>query len=381
MVSRSANGDVLKVSSEVDEAELMLQGQANIWRRMFAFADSMTLKCAVELRIADIIHSHARPITLSQIATCIDSPSPDIACLARIMRFLVRAKIFTAAPPPQSDGGETLYGLTPSSKWLLHDAELSLAPMVLMENHPSLMAPWHCFGTCVKEGGIAFEKAHGSQIWDLASENPEFNKLFNDGMARIRISRAFNFDLPHVVASAPAYEGVSHVGGDMFESIPNADAIFMKWIMHDWSDEDCIKIFKNCRKALPEKTGKIIIVDGVIREDSDDPFDKTRLVFDLLMIAHSSNGKERSEVEWKKVLEEGGFPRYRIMEISISSLPVIIESSHASHVMSILFVILYLLILTIWICSICRDTKIIFRYSHFWAPTHVGYFFVWTVWY
>ena len=96
--------------------------------------------------------------------------------------------------------------------------------------------------------------------------------------------------------------------------------------MHDWSDEDCIKILKNCRKAVPEKTGKIIIVDGVIREDSDDPFDKTRLVFDLLMMAHSSNGKERSEVEWKKVLEEGGFPRYRIMEISSWTLPMMIEA-------------------------------------------------------
>ncbi|KAJ9686614.1 hypothetical protein PVL29_015472 [Vitis rotundifolia] len=341
MVGTSETGDVLKVSSEADEAELMLQGQANIWRHMFAFADSMALKCAVELRIADIIHSHARPITLSQIATCIDSPSPDITCLARIMRFLVRAKIFTAAPPPpQSDGGETLYGLTPSSKWLLHDAELSLAPMVFMENHPSLMAPWHCFGTCVKEGGIAFEKAHGRQIWDFASENPEFNKLFNDGMActaKISIKaviaaykdgfgcigalvdvgggtggavaelvkayphiKGINFDLPHVVATAPAYKGVSHVGGDMFESIPNADAIFMK------------------------KTGKVIIVDGVIREDGDEPFDETRLVMDLVMMAHTSHGQERTEDEWKKLLEEGGFPRYRILKIP--TLQMIIEA-------------------------------------------------------
>ncbi|CBI28899.3 unnamed protein product, partial [Vitis vinifera] len=53
---------------------------------------------------------------------------------------------------------------------------------------------------------------------------------------------AINFDLPYVLASAPTYEGVSHVKGDMFESIPNADAIFMKWILHDWNDEDCIKI-------------------------------------------------------------------------------------------------------------------------------------------
>ena len=40
--------------------------------------------------------------------------------------------------------------------------------------------------------------------------------------------KGVNFDLPHVLATAPEYDGVSHVGGDMFDSIPYADAIFMK---------------------------------------------------------------------------------------------------------------------------------------------------------
>ncbi|RVW46419.1 hypothetical protein CK203_081707 [Vitis vinifera] len=44
------------------------------------------------------------------------------------------------------------------------------------------MASWHCFGTCVKEGVIAFEKAHDRQIWDFALENSVFNNLFNDGV-------------------------------------------------------------------------------------------------------------------------------------------------------------------------------------------------------
>ncbi|KAL6330166.1 hypothetical protein AAG906_040086 [Vitis piasezkii] len=54
--------------------------------------------------------------------------------------------------------------------------------MVLMENHLSLMASWHYFGTCVEEGVIAFEKAHDRQIWDFALENSVFNNLFNDGV-------------------------------------------------------------------------------------------------------------------------------------------------------------------------------------------------------
>ncbi|GMY09545.1 xanthohumol 4-O-methyltransferase-like isoform X7 [Fagus crenata] len=157
---------------------------------------------------------------------------------------------------------------------------MSLAPMLLMEDHPWLMAPWHCFSQCVKEGGIAFNKAHGREIWDFASENPEFNNLFNDGMActakivmRAIVSvykdgfgsvgslvdvgggtgsavaeivksyphiRGVNFDLPHIVATAPMYDGVKHVGGDMFQAIPNAEAVFMK--------ESSCGFFKWCNK-------------------------------------------------------------------------------------------------------------------------------------
>lgn len=94
-------------------------------------------------------------------------------------------------------------------------------------------------------------------------------------------------------------------------------------LMHDWNDEDCVKILKNCRKAIPEKTGKIIIVDAVIQEDGDNAFDKTRLAFDLLMMVNTRYGKERTEAEWKKLLGEGGFPRYRI--IKIPTMEMIIE--------------------------------------------------------
>ncbi|KAL6975810.1 Xanthohumol 4-O-methyltransferase [Sarracenia purpurea var. burkii] len=94
--------------------------------------------------------------------------------------------------------------------------------------------------------------------------------------------------------------------------------------MHTWSDEDCIKILRNCRKAIPEKTGKIIIVDVVLRPKGDGMFDNVRIAFDLLMNVFTSGGKERTELEWKKLLEEGGFPRYKIIEIS--TLPSLIEA-------------------------------------------------------
>ncbi|KAF3455774.1 hypothetical protein FNV43_RR00416 [Rhamnella rubrinervis] len=78
----------------------VLRGQAEIWKYMFSFVDSMALRCAVDFRIADIIHSHSGPITLSQIVSSFPfddySSPPDITSLARIMRLLVRRNIFTA---------------------------------------------------------------------------------------------------------------------------------------------------------------------------------------------------------------------------------------------------------------------------------------------
>ena len=94
--------------------------------------------------------------------------------------------------------------------------------------------------------------------------------------------------------------------------------------MHDWSDEDCVKILKNCRKAIPEKSGKIIIADAVLEPEGSGLFDDTALVFDLVMVAHTTGGKERTEKEWKKILEEGGFPRYKI--IRLPALTSIIEA-------------------------------------------------------
>ncbi|KAK2651051.1 hypothetical protein Ddye_018540 [Dipteronia dyeriana] len=349
---------------EVNEEGLLLRGQAQVWQLMFGFADSMALKAAVELRLADIIHSYAGHLTLSQIASGIESSNPNISYLARLIRMLVRKGIFTAHPP--SDGGDqTVYGSTHISKWLLHDSDPSLAPMVLQNTDAWQLASWQYISHSIKQGGTPFKKAYGCDMWEFTSHNPNIGNLFNDAMActnKIVVTaflsqykdsgffdniqslvdigggtggavaeivktyphiNGINFDLQHVVATAPVYDGVSHVGGNMFEAIPNSDAVFMKWVLHDWGDEDCVKILKNCRKAIPEKGGKLVLVEIVVEEDGSETFGDMDLVYDLLMFV-LLNGKERTEQQWKKLLEEGGFPRYKV--INIPAFPSIIEA-------------------------------------------------------
>ncbi|KAG6722532.1 hypothetical protein I3842_03G165700 [Carya illinoinensis] len=342
---------------ELTTMEAMIQGEAKLWENIFAFTNSMALRYALELGIVDIIHSRGGPITLSQIAAGIDSPSLNIENLARLMRLLVRKDIFTTHHQ-QSDSGEiTVYGLTPhTSRWLMQGSEFSLVPFIMMQTHPELMTSWLFLSKCVKEGGTAFSQVHGCEIIDFAQKNPKFNKMFNDAMActakleaegilwgyRDGFSsingslvdvgggtgemaakivkahphvKAINFDLPHVITTAPMHQGVSHVEGNIFGAIPNADAILLKRVLHGFSDEDCIKILKNCAKKIPKKTGKIIIVEHVLEPNGNGPFDETGLVMDLLMMILTSSGKERTELDWKKLLKEGGFSHHKIIKI------------------------------------------------------------------
>nr|GFB49924.1 caffeic acid 3-O-methyltransferase-like [Tanacetum cinerariifolium] len=95
------------------------------------------------------------------------------------------------------------------------------------------------------------------------------------------------------------------------EEVPQGDAIFMKWILHDWSDKHCTKLLKNCYKALPEN-GKVIIVEAVLPflpETSNSVKVSTQM--DALMMTQSPGGKERTEDEFLALAKSGGFKGIR----------------------------------------------------------------------
>ncbi|KAK9018060.1 hypothetical protein V6N11_001048 [Hibiscus sabdariffa] len=334
----------------VNGEEATVQGQAEILQILDNFVESMALKCVVELGVTDALNSHPHGhnslMSLSQIAARIPFPNLDMDRLSRVMRFLSCRKVFNATVDKES--GETMFGLTDTSKWLLTDNKSeSLVPAVLLATHPCAMAAWNCLSTSVAEGGACgFSRAHGLSLYDFQSKNYEYKRVFGEAMAcnsRVVMKavlkyykdgfndvgtivdvgggsgaavveiveahphiKGYNFDLPNVVAGAPKYPNVTHVGGDMFATVPiNADAIFLKWILHNWSDEKCVQILENCRKALAEEKGKLIIVEAVVRPESETLFDLETQRYDLKMLVISPSGKERNEDEWKKLLKRG----------------------------------------------------------------------------
>ncbi|XP_022986203.1 8-hydroxyquercetin 8-O-methyltransferase-like [Cucurbita maxima] len=92
----------------------LLQSQAHVWNHVLKFMNSMALKCAVELGIPDVIHSHAQPMTLSDLVAALRIQPSKAQYLGRLMRLLVHSGFFDA-----SEEEDVKYRLTPSSRLLL----------------------------------------------------------------------------------------------------------------------------------------------------------------------------------------------------------------------------------------------------------------------
>ena len=82
----------------------------------------------------------------------------------------------------------------------------------------------------------------------------------------------------------------------------------MRSILHDWPDEKCAEILANLKPAMTPKYSKLLINEYVI-PDTRAHWISTAL--DMLMMATFSS-RERSEQNWRRILEDVGF---RIIKI------------------------------------------------------------------
>ena len=92
-------------------------------------------------------------------------------------------------------------------------------------------------------------------------------------------------------------------------------------VLHDWDDDKCIKLLKNCKQAIPSRDagGKIIIIDIVVGSSpSDVKILETQVLCDLDIM--KIGGVERDEQEWKKIILAAGFKDYNIMPLGLRSI-------------------------------------------------------------
>jgi hypothetical protein len=102
-------------------------------------------------------------------------------------------------------------------------------------------------------------------------------------------------------------------GGDFFEDdLPaGADAHIISTVLHDWGDEDCLKILRNCRRQIPDK-GRLLVVEIVLSDEKNVP-DTYRNFLDLGMLTGTEGGMERTGFEFRNLLATAGFSLSRIL--------------------------------------------------------------------
>ncbi|KAH1045914.1 hypothetical protein J1N35_036698 [Gossypium stocksii] len=350
-------------NANVEDANEALQAQAHIWSHAFNFVSFMSLKCALDLGILEIIQNHGKPMTITELVVALRMLNPTKACdIYRIMRILVHSGIF-ARQKLENDAQEEGYVLTNSSRILLKDNPFCITPTLKATMDPVITKPWSFLSTWFQnDDHTPFATTYGKTLWDYFAQEPQLKDLINDGLASDsqlvtnvlvdKCKEAFEglnslvdvgggtgttakaiadtfphmectvFDLPNIVAGLQGSKNLKYVGGNMFEAFPTGDAILLKKVLHDWDDEGCLKILKRCKEAISsqDKVGrKLIIIDMVVREnekvnDEASNLTKTQLFFDMLMWVLVA-GKERQQEEWAKLFFAAGFRSYKITPI------------------------------------------------------------------
>jgi len=118
------------------------------------------------------------------------------------------------------------------------------------------------------------------------------------------------FDVPHVVADAEvsgkASTRLRFHGGDFFsDPLPIADAYVIKQVIHDWDDEDAMRILTSIHRAAPA-TAKVLLVEQIAPEPDDVSGPHPAILLDVMMLA-ATGGRERTASEYAALLDASGF--------------------------------------------------------------------------
>jgi hypothetical protein len=238
-------------------------------------------------------------------------------------------------------------GLTAMGR-LLVDADAGVRERALLAGAEYLPA-WQGLRHGVATGGTAFDHAFGMSAWEHRQRHPDLNACLNRTMAddQARSGRAIAcacdfsrfrlvvdvgggqgaliaeiltrwpqpaglvFDQPHVVAGAAevlAAAGVQGrcrvVGGSFFESVPaGGDAYVLQHILHNWPDERCAAILRNCRAAMAAGS-VLLVVENIVPDDADPTAHVAMLDLHMMVML---GGRERTRGEFRSLLQAAGF--------------------------------------------------------------------------
>ncbi|KAK9139082.1 hypothetical protein Scep_008763 [Stephania cephalantha] len=285
------------------------------------------LQAIIELDVLEII-AKAGPsaqLTPSQIVSHIPTKNPNaVEMLDRMLRVLASYSVLTwssVVNPHQNGVDKRRYGLGPVCKYFVRDENgASLVPLFMLSQDKLLLDAWYCLKDAFLEGGIPFEKKHGMSIFDYMGTNERCNQLFNEATFShttilmksileryngfedeklkvvVDLGGGYGITIKSIIARYPKIKGINF-------DLPHVN------ILHDWRDEQCLKILKNSYETLPEH-GKVIAVETILPPKPATDV-KTRSIYELDLIMMNQEGKERTMEEFEVLAKKAGFAGFK----------------------------------------------------------------------
>lgn len=320
-----------------------LSPQATVLNLTVGYWISSLIYIAAKLRLPDLLRDGPR--TAAELAS---TTGTNASSLYRVMRTLASVGIFAEL----KDGR---FKLTPFASTLRSDVPGSLHGFALMCAEKYHWDAWAQLLDGVRTGDAVFNKVHGMAFFEYLESHPEKLAVFGEAMTswsgaeNPAVAAAYKFstlgtlvdvggghgsllttimnanpkingilyDQPSVIARAENDRHVTSKGiserctleaGDFFQSVPGGgDAYILKSILHDWSDDHCVTILRNCTTAMNKK-GRVLVVDNVIPRGNEADWNKL-LDIQMLIIG----GRERTKAEFAALFKKAGLKLRRVI--------------------------------------------------------------------
>lgn len=290
---------------------------------------TQAIHVAAALRIADLLRDG--PLDSDALAQETATHAPS---LHRVLRALASVGVL-------HEGDDGRFALTAIGECLRSDADEPVGAWAAFVGRPYHWQAWGALLHGVRTGETAFRSVHGTDTWGYRAAHPEEGAIFNAAMTDVmrranphllaaydfgRFAtvvdvgggrgaflgavldanpgmRGILFDQPHVVEGAVVGERCEVIGGSFFDAVPEgADAYLLKAVLHDWDDDDAVRILRRCREATAPG-GAVLVVErdlGAPNESAD------AKLSDLNMMV-GVGGRERTGADFASLFAAGGF--------------------------------------------------------------------------
>jgi hypothetical protein len=295
-----------------------------------------------DLGIADALGDS--PVSAAELAA---ATGTNADALHRVLRLISAHGVFE-----QRNGS---WAHSELSRLLRTDHPQSMRSFVRMVGFPVFWKMWESLEYSLLTGRPSAEKVVDGGMWRYFADNPEPSRIFDEAMtgkaqgqiagivslydfspfatiadigggrghllqavlAKQPAANGVLFDLPHVVeqASGAASDRLRLHSGDFFtDPLPVCDAYMIMQVIHDWSDQEAVKILGAIRRAAPAGA-KLLLIEVVIPDDAKPSYTK---LLDISMMAWLT-GRERTESEFRQMLGAAGFRLDRLIDIGLKT--------------------------------------------------------------